>query len=240
MVKTIRCVLLVGCLLMMTTSQVLAANYSQSSLSAEVLLGNLAQAKKTERIIGGVTATALGAGTGFLVSTIEANEDFTKDDVKTLKTVGYFFAGTMVGVGVIALALPSEAENHYADVKTINDPVARENAAYSSLVFCAEKAKTNRLITGAVSTGAALYYLFAADPLYYYDGTESSINTYNGLLFAAMAGSSFFIKSVEEKILDQYARGKGYANEGQNRPQLRMGCRGLLLSVLNRPRKHTS
>ena len=218
--KTIKCLLLVCLMLLVTTSQVLAANLNQPSLSAETLLGNLAQAKKTERIIGGVTLTALGIGTGVLVSTIKSGEDLNKEDVDVLKTVGYWGAGIMIGSGVIILALPSEAENHYKDVKTINDPAARENAAYSSLVFCAEKARTERLVSGTISAGAALYYLFA-EPNYY---SEENYNKYSGLMFAAAAASSFFIRSAEEKILDQYERGQGYsAAEGQHRPSFRMG-----------------
>jgi hypothetical protein len=206
----------------MTASQALAANFNQPSLSAEALLGNLAQAKKTNRIIGGITLTALGIGTGALVSTIDSDDYNNKDDAETVKTVGYICAGIITGGGIITLALPSEAENHYRDVKMIDDTGARENAAYGSLVFLAEKAKTERMMSGTVSAGMAFYYLFAADPVYYYDGTPSDYNTYCGLVFAAGAVSSLFIQSVEEKVLEQYER--GYAvDEGQNRPQLRMG-----------------
>lgn len=206
MMKKIKCLLVCGLLLLITASQALAS-VGQTGLSAEILLGNLAQAKKTERTISGVTATALGVGTGILVSTIKADGELTENEVKSLKTVGYIGAGILVGSGVITLALPSEAENHYRNVKAIEDPVARENAAYSSLVFCAEKAKRERLLNGAVSAAAALYYLFS-EPNYPYD---SNYNTYTGLIFAASAGASFLVKSVEEKMLDQYHQGQGFS-----------------------------
>jgi len=221
-VKTIKCSLLIVLLLLMTTSQVLAATLNQPSLSAETLLGNLAQAKKTDRIIGGVTLTTLGVGTGFLVSKIESGEELSQEDVDVLKPVGYILAGVITGAGIVRLVLPTEAENVYRDVKTINDPVARENMAYTNLVFLAEKAKNERMMSGAVSAGMAFYYLFAADPVYYYDGTPSDYNTYCGLGFAAGAVSSLFIQSVEEKMLEQYERGYA-ADEGQRRSSLRMG-----------------
>lgn len=221
--KRIPCLLLVILMLLVTTSPVLASNFNQANLSAETLLGNLAQAKKTERIIGGVTLTTLGAGTGLLFSTLKPDDQFDEVEVKAMKTFGYWCAGIMAGAGVITLALPSEAENHYRDVKAINDPLLRENAAYSSLVFCAEKAKFQRLISGAVSAGFAIYYLFAAEPIYYFDGSESSINTYNGLLFTAAAASSFFIKSIEEKMLEQYERGRGYVVDEKHHSAFRIG-----------------
>ncbi len=220
--KTLKCSLLVGLLILMTASQALAANFNQPSLSAETLLGNLAQAKKTNRIVGGVTLTVLGIGTGALVSTIDSDDYNNKEDADTAKTAGYILAGIMTGGGLITLVLPSEAENHYRDVKLIDDPRARENAAYGSLVFLAEKAKNERMMSGAVSAGMAFYYLFAADPVYYYDGTPSDYNTYCGLGFAAGAVSSLFIQSVEEKMLEQYERGYA-ADEGQRRSSLRMG-----------------
>ncbi|NLC52504.1 MAG: hypothetical protein GX770_00860 [Firmicutes bacterium] len=216
--KKVTCLLLCVLLLLMTASQTLAS-VNQASLSAETLLGNLAQAKKTERTIGGVTATAFGVGTGIFVSSLSSNGKLTENDVKALKTIGYFGAGVLVGSGIIALAMPSEAENHYRDVKIIEDPLARENAAYSSLVFCAEKAKRERLINGAVSAAAALYFLFS-EPNYYY---ETNYYTYNGLLFAAGAGASFLVKSVEEKMLDQYHQGRGFSeNAGQYFPNLKL------------------
>ena len=94
---------------------------------------------RPEWSVGGVTLTALGVGTGVLVSTIEADGKTNEEEVKSAKTIGYLGSGLMVGMGIITLALPSEAENHYRDVKTIDDPVARENAAYGSLLYCAEK-----------------------------------------------------------------------------------------------------
>ena len=217
--KKVQCLLLCCLLLLTTTSQALAS-IGQNSLSAETFLGNLAQTKKTDRTIGGVAITALGVGTGILFSTLKADDDMNEDEVKALKTVGYIGSGIMVGAGIIALAIPSEAENHYRDVKTIEDPVARENAAYSSLVYCAEKAKRERLMNGAVSAAAALYFLFS-EPDYPYN---NNYYTYNGLIFAAGAGSSFLIKSVEEKMLDQYHRGQGYkADAGRPLPNLRLG-----------------
>lgn len=219
MVKNLKCLVICCFLLLMTTSQALASA-GQSGLSAEVLLGNLAQAKKTERTIAGVTATALGVGTGIFFSTLKADEDFSENEVKALKSVGYLCSGILVGSGLIALALPSEAENHYRDVKTIADPVARENAAYSSLVFCAEKAKRERLLNGAISAAAALYFLSAEANSSY----EKNYNTYSALIFTAAAGSSFLVKSVEEKMLDQYYQGQGYsADPGRLLPNLRLG-----------------
>ena len=217
--KKLKCLFVCCLLLLVTTTQALAS-VGQSGLSAEALLGNLAQTKKTERTIGGVTLTALGVGTGVLVSTIEADGKTNEEEVKSAKTIGYLGSGLMVGMGIITLALPSEAENHYRDVKAIDDPVARENAAYGSLLYCAEKAKRARLIDGAVAAAAACYYLFS-EPDYYY---ETNYYTYCGLIFAAGAASSFLVKSVEEKILDQYHQSRNYsADAGRPLPKLTLG-----------------
>lgn len=221
MVKTIKCSLLIVLLLLMTTSQVLAATLNQPSLSAETLLGNLAQAKKTDRIIGGVTLTTLGVGTGFLVSKIESGEELSQEDVDVLKPVGYILAGVITGAGIVRLVLPTEAENVYRDVKTINDPVARENMAYTNLVFLAEKAKTERMLSAAASAGSALYCFFG-EPISEYDSSNKKYDTYSGIGLVAAAAASFFIPSVEERMLAQYERGYA-ADEGQRRSSLRMG-----------------
>jgi len=62
--KKLKCLFVCCLLLLVTTTQALAS-VGQSGLSAEALLGNLAQTKKTERTIGGVTLTALGVVLGF-------------------------------------------------------------------------------------------------------------------------------------------------------------------------------
>lgn len=215
--KQFKCLFLCCLLLLMTASQTLASA-GQTGLSAEVLLGNLAQAKKTERTINGVASTALGVGVGILVSSIKPDAELSEDDVREIKTLGYFGSGLLIGSGIISLALPSEAENHYRDVKTIEDPVARENAAYSSLVFCAEKVKRERLLNGAVSTAAAFYYLFSEPKSSY----ERNYNTYTGLIFAASAGASFLVKSVEEKMLEQYHQSRSFS-AGEFLSNLRWG-----------------
>ncbi|HHW13075.1 MAG TPA: hypothetical protein GXX33_08760 [Firmicutes bacterium] len=213
--KKVTSILLCGLLLLLSASQTMA-----SGLSAETFLGNLAQTKKTERVVNGITTTALGIGTGILVSSLASDEELAENEAKAIKTVGYFGAGLLVGAGIITLAIPSEAETHYRDVQAIEDPAAREKAAYSSLVYCAEKAKRERLINGALSAAGALYFLFA-EPVTYYD---TNYNTYNGLILAASAGASFLIKSVEEKMLEQYHHARDFGAEVErNRSNLRLG-----------------
>jgi hypothetical protein len=215
--KTLRCFLLIWLLFLFTTSQVLAEGNDQYGPSAEMLLGNLARAKKSERIVGGLTCTVIGIGTGLLVSRIESEGSFIEREIENSKTIGYIGAGIMGVTGVMLLALPSEVENQYKDVRRIDDPVVRESAAYSSLIFCAEKAKTQRMISAASSAGGALFFL-----LFNPNDYEGNYNKYTGLSLAAGAVSNFFIKSTEEKMLEQYERGRGYANERKNPPQLRM------------------
>ncbi|NLW55458.1 MAG: hypothetical protein GX050_02335 [Firmicutes bacterium] len=181
------------------------ASYSnQTGLTAEHLLSNLAREKKTARLIGGVTLTAGGLGTAALFSMIKSDEALTEEEAKSLRGIGYIFAGFITGSGIITLALPTEAENHYSDVMKINDPVKREEAAYSSLVFCADRARTNRLISGVLNGAFALYFLTAKSTYYF----EENYNTYWALLFAGAAGANLGIKSVEEKMLDRYHEGQ--------------------------------
>lgn len=207
--KKIGIVFLLCFCLLLTAVPAMASYPNQTALSAEYLLSNLAREKKTERIIGGITLSAVGVGTGLLFSTIKSDQEITEDEAKYLRNIGYIMAGFITGAGIITLALPSAAENHYSDVMQIDDPLKKEEAAYSKLVFCADQAKTNRLISGATSAAMALYF-FSAKSDYY----NNDLNTYNALGCAAIAGASICIKSVEEKMLDRYHEGrKVYANE---------------------------
>jgi len=187
--------------LLLTAGPVMASYPNQTSLSAEYLLSNLAREKKTDRLIGGVVLTATGIGTGALFSMVKADEDLTEEDAKYIRGFGYIMAGIITGTGIITLAIPSEAENHYADVMKINDPVKKEEAAYNSLVFLADRAKTDRLIAGVIDAAGALYFLTSNS--YYY--------TYCALIFAGSAVANLGIKSVEEKMLERYHAGQEFS-----------------------------
>ena len=183
----------------------------ESESLAEFYLKRTAERSKKRRKTGGTIGIVVGGGLIAWGASLTSKEpEGGAWDVDISPVFGYFSiimgAGCVVG-GALALAVPSRAERELKKVISISDLVQRERASHEALSLFASRGRRNRILLGILSASSSVAFLVQA---------EESLEYIDAATWGALAVYSFFVKSPEEKVFQDYLKER----EGEQRKEL--------------------
>jgi hypothetical protein len=165
--------------------------------SAESCVSTLAHDERKSRKIGGGVLT--GMGCVFILIGAQSKDDDSAS--------GAFIAGAILaGIGLYTLAVPGYVESEYNRIRRIEDPLEREEVAYTVLTHVAHKAKVER-ISAAISNAVYCLYNLTYRPSL--SNTNDSENYYYmALLSGGLSLYYFMVESPAERMLREYQEGQ--------------------------------
>jgi MFS family permease len=156
------------------------------------ILEDLAQEKRSERLISGGGLIAGGVVAGVIVAAVVPPPENL--------WIGGLVAGVGVIPGVITWAIPSDAERAFNDVRNVS-PSEQEQKAAFALTRLANKARQRRIMSAIGYTAAGLASLAFPSSLQFvtqYDWLYSTLTT------VGMAVYTLLVPSREEQALQTY------------------------------------
>lgn len=164
--------------------------------SAESCVSTLAHDERTGRKIGGGVLT--GMGCVFILIGAQSKDNDSAS--------GALIAGVILaGLGLYTLSVPGYVESEYNRILKIEDPLEREEMAYTVLTHIAHKAKVERISTAISSAVCCLYNLTYGSS---FDANSSESFYYNALLCGALSVYYFMVESPAERMLREYQEGQ--------------------------------